>query len=124
MSKRLQLFRDGGDDDSLTRALRAEYAAPADPAYWDGLESRVMRTLREAEGSAYLELLPWMRWTVAAAAMLALTAGVLEWRAREASAVTAYRNVLNSSQPAARAALERGEQPARDETLRYLMTNY
>ncbi|MBI3790330.1 MAG: hypothetical protein HY275_05575 [Gemmatimonadetes bacterium] len=98
MSKHLHFVRGGGDDDPLTRALRAAYAAPESPAYWDGLEGRILRTLREAEGSAYLDLLPWMRWTVAAAAMLAMAAGVLEWRAREASERMAYRNVLNSSQ--------------------------
>lgn len=124
MSKRLQLHRDDGGDDELTRLLREEYAAPASPAYWEQLERRILRTLRESDGSVYLELVPWMRWAVAAAAMLAVTAGVLEWRSREADERTAYRNVLNSSQPAARAALEKGEQPARDETLRYLMTNY
>ncbi len=125
MSKRLQLHRNGDDDDPLTRLLRAEYAAPADPAYWEALEGKITRTLREADGrSAYLEFMPWARWTVAAAAVLAFTAGVLEWRMHEANERMAYRNVLNSSQPAARAALERSEQPAREETLRYLMTNY
>lgn len=123
MSRQLQLHRDGGDDD-LTRLLRAEYAAPTDPAYWDGLERRVLRTLRDAEGRFFLDVAPWMRWAVAAASVLAAMAGISEWRARESEARMAYRNVLNSSQPAARAALERGEQPAREETLRYLMTNY
>lgn len=124
MSKRIQLHRDGGDDDQLTRLLRAEYAAPATAGYWDLLEARILRTLREADGSVYTDFLPWARWTVAAAALLALSAGVLEWRARAADERMAYRNVLNSSQPAARAALEKGDQPAREETLRYLMTNY
>ena len=124
MSKRIQLHRDGGDDDQLTRLLRAEYAAPATDGYWDLLEGRILRTLREADGSVYTDFLPWARWTVAAAALLALTAGVLEWRTREADERMAYRNVLTSPQPAVRAALEKSEQPARDETLRYLMTNY
>ena len=125
MSKRIQLHRDGGDDDQLTRLLRVEYAAPAADEYWADLEGRILRTLRDAEGrSVYADFVPWARWTVAAAALLALSAGVLEWRAREADERMAYRNVLNSSQPAARAALEKGDQPAREETLRYLMTNY
>ncbi len=124
MSKRLQLHRDGGDDDELTRLLRAEYAAPASADYWESLQRRVMRTLHEADTGVYASFVPWARWTVAAAALLAVAAGVLDWRAREADERMAYRNVLNTSQPAARAALEKGEQPAREETLRYLMTNY
>lgn len=121
---RLKLHKDGGDDDELTRLLRAAYAAPADPLYWETLEARILRTLREADGLSWLEFTPWLRWTVAAASLLAAAAGVIEWRTRAAEERMAYRNVFNSSQPAARAALERGDQPAREETLRYLMTNY
>jgi hypothetical protein len=124
MSKRLRFHRDG-EDDGLTTLLRSAYAAPDDPAYWDGLEARIGRTLREADGgSAYRDLLPVMRLVVGAAAALALAAGVLEYRAHAAAEQVALKNVLNSSQPAARAALEKDEQPAREETLRYLMTNY
>ena len=124
MSKRLLLHRDGGDDDEMTRLLRAEYAAPQSADFWDSLERRILRTLREADVGVYADFVPWARWTVAAAALLAVTAGFLEWRAREADERMAYRNVLTSPQPAVRAALEKSEKPAREETLRYLMTNY
>lgn len=68
-------------DDALTVALRAIYRAPADPAYWTGLEQRIMATV-DLEGSASEA---W--WTVsdrwvrvglfAAAATLLLAGGML-----------------------------------------------
>lgn len=68
-------------DDALTVALRAIYRAPADPAYWTGLEQRIMATV-DLDGSASEA---W--WTVsdrwvrvglfAAAATLVLAGGML-----------------------------------------------
>ena len=44
----LQLHRDGGDDDEVTRLLREHYRAPANRDYWDRLETRVLRSIHEA----------------------------------------------------------------------------
>ncbi|HZF67747.1 MAG TPA: hypothetical protein VEZ47_06905 [Gemmatirosa sp.] len=38
------------EDAALTRALRAEYTAPRDEAYWDSLEARVMAAVRQGAG--------------------------------------------------------------------------
>lgn len=35
-------------DPAVTAALRAQYAPPADAAYWDGLEARILRQLSAA----------------------------------------------------------------------------
>lgn len=78
------------EDPALTRALRAEFSAPRDPAYWDGLEARVMAAVRQGAGrvaeraAAPLEwwqaLAGWGRpGLVAAAAILFLT-GVVSSR--------------------------------------------
>lgn len=118
----LQLHRDGGDDDDVTRLLREHYRAPANRDYWDGLEARVLRSIHESEGRSGLDFAPWMRWAVAAAAVVAAVAGAAEWRAREAEARMAYQAVLGSEQPVAR--VLPGDRPAHDVTLRDLITSY
>lgn len=118
----LQLHRDGGDDDELTRLLREHYRAPANRDYWDRLEARVLRSVHEADGRAGLDFAPWMRWAVAAAAVIAVVAGTVEWRAREAEARMAYQAVLGSEQPVAR--VLSSDHPARELTLRDLITSY
>lgn len=85
---------DFSDRDALPpatrRALRAEYDAPADPAYWDGLEGRIMAAVRQGASSAvstaraplewWQALAGWSRpGMVAAAAILFLT-GVVSAR--------------------------------------------
>ena len=119
----LQLHRDGGDDDALTRLLRDHYRAPANRDYWNGLEERVLRAIHESEARAVLQFSPWMRWMVAAAVMLAAVAATLEWRAREAEARMAYQAILGTEQPVARL-MPSADRPAREMTLRDLATTY
>lgn len=87
--------RSGPGDPTVTRALRDEYAPPADPAYWNGLEARVLAAVRQSAGrvagraAAPLEwwqaLAGWGRpGLVAAAAVLFLT-GVVTARATRAT---------------------------------------
>ena len=125
MTPNLRLHRGDGGDDELTRLLRDHYRAPSDDAYWAALEGRILRTVREGDaGWAALDFAPWMRWAVIAASLLACVAGIAEWRARATESRLAYESVLDSQQPIARAVTQTGEQPAREATLRYLMTTY
>ena len=119
----LHLHRDGGDDDDLTRLLRDHYRAPTNRDYWNGLEERVLRAIHESEGRAVLQFSPWMRWVVAAAAVLAVAAATLEWRARENEARMAYQAILGTEQPVARL-MPSADRPAREMTLHDLATTY
>ncbi len=58
------------DDPELAAALRAVYTAPADDAYWAGLETRIMSRLRSAESP-----LEW--WNVLAEWRVARVAGLV-----------------------------------------------
>ena len=125
MTRHLRLHRGDGGDDELTRLLREHYRAPSDDAYWAALEGRILRTVREGDtGWGALDFAPWMRWAVIAASLLACLAGVSEWRARASESRFANEAVLDSQQPIARAVTQTGEKPAREATLRYLMTTY
>jgi hypothetical protein len=122
-SSHLHLHKDSGDDDLLTRLLREHYRPPANRDYWDGLEARVLRTIQESEGRPYLQFAPWMRWAVAAAAVLAVAAAALEWRARDDEARMAYQALLGTEQPVARL-MPSADRPAREMTIHDLVTTY
>ncbi|MBI2796518.1 MAG: hypothetical protein HYX65_07445 [Gemmatimonadetes bacterium] len=119
----LHLHRDEGDDDLLTRLLREHYRAPANRDYWNGLEARVLRAIHESEARPFLQFAPWMRWAVAAAAVLAVAAAALEWRARDAEARMAYQAILGTEQPVARV-MPSADRPAREMTIHDLVTTY
>ncbi len=72
-------------DDALTTALRAIYQAPADPAYWTGLERRIMATV-DLEGSAsevwWTVSDRWVRVGLFAAAATLVLAGGMFLRAQ------------------------------------------
>ena len=53
----------------------------------------MLRSIHESEGRGGLDFAPWMRWAVGAAAVLAAIAGAMEWRAREADALTALETI-------------------------------
>ena len=46
-----------GPDDEITRLLRAHYAPPADAGYWEWLEAKVMRRVREQGGTEWWDVL-------------------------------------------------------------------
>lgn len=119
----LHLHRDEGDDDLLTRLLREHYRAPANRDYWNGLEARVLAAIHESEARPFLQFAPWMRWAVAAAAVLAVAAAALEWRARDAEARLAYQAILGTEQPVARV-MPSADRPAREMTIHDLVTTY
>jgi hypothetical protein len=97
------------EDATLTRALRAEYAAPRDEAYWDSLEARVMAAVRQGAGrvaeraAAPLEwwqaLAGWGRPGLVAAGIILFLTGVVSSRvSRGADAADAdsFRDLLGT----------------------------
>ena len=112
-----------GRDDEVTRFLRERYAAPADPSYWEGLESRIVARLL-AEGDVWWA--PYARWTRAglvAAGLAAVLAGLALARSREAEARLAYETVVETPRALpAQIATGTGELSPREATLRYVIT--
>jgi hypothetical protein len=126
MSDHLKLHSDGGDE-HVTRALRRLYAAPADEAYWRGLEARILSRLADAGGPVigwWDELDRWMRPALVAAAIVLVAAGVAMFRAREAEANLAYEAMLTPAPSAlpVETAVRPVLQEQRETTFRYLMT--
>lgn len=90
-SDRTPADRSHDADPALTAALASLYAAPADDAYWTGLEGRIMARLRQAETP-----LEWWNvlaeWKVArvaglvAAGLMLTLAGFSLWKERQIDA--------------------------------------
>ncbi|MCU0625410.1 MAG: hypothetical protein MUF21_02840 [Gemmatimonadaceae bacterium] len=106
---------DDDRDPALTLQLRAHLRPPADPAYWDGLEARVMahitaeggRALRERDGTAWWEpMVEWRRALVAAAVAALVIGAAGAWRASHVEPELAY-DVVVESPPAAYGAPQR-----------------
>ena len=86
-----------GDDEDVTRGLRAIYAAPAGEPYWNELEARIMGRIEEVDLGWWAELDRWARPALVAAAVLILAAGVAMFRARQVETQTAYEHILTPS---------------------------
>jgi hypothetical protein len=97
------------EDATLTRALRAEYAAPRDEAYWNSLEARVMAAVRQGAGrvaeraAAPLEwwqaLAGWGRPGLVAAGIILFLTGVVSSRVShgdEAADADSFRDLLGA----------------------------
>jgi hypothetical protein len=118
-------------DESVRKALRGLYEPPADPAYWDGLEARIMSRVRaSAPGVAgavddlWLVLGGWSRVGLVAAAVGALVAGLALVQTRTAERRVAYEAVLEEPVSLPVIAAERATGvPAREATLHYLLTH-
>ena len=99
-----------GPDDEITRLLRAHYAPPADAGYWEWLEAKVMRRVREQGSTEWWDVLSgWGRAGLAAAAVAAVVVGALTLRARDEERHVAYEAVL--SQPEVVTLQVRPEEP-------------
>jgi hypothetical protein len=85
-------------DEGVVRLLRARYAPPADPAYWDALESRILGGIAE-RGSVWSWLAGWAPIGVAAAAVAALIAGLAVVQTRDAEATVAYEAAMQTAAP-------------------------
>ena len=112
-------------DDEVTQLLRALVAPPTDPAYWAGLEARVMARVRGAAPGGDWEdaLTDWARAGLVAAGLALLAAGAALAHSRGAEARMAYEAVVTPTQaplaPVARASGSAG----REETLYYLISH-
>jgi hypothetical protein len=83
-------------DAELTNALRALYAAPAEDAYWDTLEARILaHVARREEGVMWWgELVEMVRPGLVAAAALILAATLAMARSQQLEARNAYGSVI------------------------------
>ncbi|HET9775418.1 MAG TPA: hypothetical protein VFP77_02490, partial [Gemmatimonadaceae bacterium] len=77
MEDRTNLRLDDNEGDArITAMLRDVYAPPAEGAYWDGLQSRILAYVREHEAAAVIpvnwwsDLASWAGPGLAAAALL------------------------------------------------------
>ena len=87
-------------DERIARLLRGVYAPPADEAYWDGLETRVLSLLASHRlGIVRLQSNLWSvleRWAtpgLAAAGLLFIAAGLFLTRASGDEIQTTYEEV-------------------------------
>jgi hypothetical protein len=90
-------------DAELTSALRALYAPPADEAYWDSLESRILAHVAqpdESSGSWWAELAEMARPGLAAAAALIFAASLALAHSRQLEVTNAYGDVIVAPVPA------------------------
>jgi len=97
-------------DAQVARTLRALYAAPRDPRYWDRLETRVMWRVAAAAATAddwASAFRAWSRVGLAAAAVVAAILGVVAWHQRTGEAQLAFETVLESPAPVALQVRER-----------------
>jgi len=116
-----------GRDDDVTRELRRLYAAPADDAYWQGLQERILaavagRPLAASEGW-WVALERWSRIGALAAAAALCIAGAALWRAREVREEAALQAMmLHPNTPSAQIAAVAGRSPDNDAVLRDVLT--
>lgn len=120
----------GGPDDPLAALLRERYAAPTDPAYWAGLEARVLARVRQGADAAAPEwwqlLGRWSRVGAVAAATTALVAAAALVQSRAAAARAAFEAVVETTPALPITAVARtAVTPAdgREATLRYVITH-
>lgn len=126
MSIEHRIGPDGRDDD-LTRELRQLYAAPADDAYWQALEARIMAAVT---GPAAIvaedwseSLARWSRTGALAAAIALCVAGAALWRARELRESSALQAaMLHANTPQAQLAAVAGQSPDSDAVIRDVLT--
>jgi hypothetical protein len=113
-------------DDEVTRMLRTLHAPPADPAYWSGLEARIMARVlgRAPEGGWDDVLAGWARLGVVAAGLALLAALALVEHTRGAEARMAYEAVVTPRQAAPLQTVTRSSgAEGREETLYYLISH-
>ena len=101
MEDRTDLRIDDEGDAKTTELLRGIYAPPAEGAYWDGLETRIMSYIRTHQPALipvnwWSDLADWAAPGLAAAALLFVAAGVLWSRAKDEEMRTSYDAVTES----------------------------
>src|SRR5471032_2187873 len=84
-------------DDDLTRELRSMYAAPADQAWWAGLEQRINARLDAAIAADEWWTVPdrWLRTGLIAAGIAVIVAGAMIMRSQTQVSRMAYETVVD-----------------------------
>ena len=103
MVDRTDLRFDDEGDAEMTEMLRDEYARPAEGAYWDALEGRIMAYIAEHRPAViripvnwWSDLAGWAAPGLAAAALLFAAAGVLWSRQNDEDLRASYEAVTES----------------------------
>lgn len=95
----LRLDDDNEGDARIAAMLRDVYAPPAEGAYWDGLQSRILAYVRDHEAAALIpvnwwsDLASWAGPGLAAAALLFAAAGIIWSRQKDEDLRTSYEAV-------------------------------
>jgi len=98
MEDRTDLRLDDEGDAKITAMLRDVYAPPAEGAYWDGLETRIMSYIKAHEVATipvnwWSDLASWAGPGLAAAALLFVAAGLMWSRQKDEDLRTTYEAV-------------------------------
>jgi hypothetical protein len=135
MTDRTDLRPDDEGDAKITQMLRDAYAPPAEGAYWDALEGRIMAHIAESRPVVripvnwWTDLAGWAAPGLAAAALLFAAAGALLSRQNDEELRTGYEAVTESaSTDALPGAVQVVMAPhdgssQREETFRYVMSH-
>ena len=136
MTDRTDLRPDDESDAVITEMLRDAYAPPAEGAYWEALEGRIMAYIAEHRPAVvripvnwWSDLAGWAAPGLAAAALLFAAAGALIARQNAADATNGYEAVTESvSTDVLPGAIQvvtapRDGSSQRDATFRYVMSH-
>jgi hypothetical protein len=98
MEDRTDLRLEDEGDAKITAALRDVYAPPAEGAYWDGLETRIMSYIKAHDVASipvnwWSDLASWAGPGLAAAALLFVAAGLMWSRQKDEDLRTTYEAV-------------------------------
>jgi hypothetical protein len=98
MEDRTDLRLDDEGDAKVTAMLRDVYAPPAEGAYWDGLERRIMSYIKAHDVASipvnwWSDLASWAGPGLAAAALLFVAAGLMWSRQKDEDLRTTYEAV-------------------------------
>jgi hypothetical protein len=101
MEDRTDLRLDDEGDAKITALLRGVYASPAEGAYWDALERRIMSYIKVHREAVipvnwWSDLASWAGPGMAAAALLFVAAGLLWSRQKDEELRTGYEAVTES----------------------------
>ena len=101
MVERNDLRLDDEGDAKITELLRGVYAPPAEGAYWDALEGRIMSYIKSHHEAVipvnwWSDLASWAAPGMAAAALLFVAAGLLWSRQKDEELRTGYEAVTES----------------------------
>jgi len=135
MEDRTDLRLEDKGDAKITEMLRDVYAPPAEGAYWDALEARIMSYIKSHESAVSIpvnwwsDLANWAAPGLAAAALLFVAAGLMWSRQKDEDLRTSYdavteplaSDVLPGAVQVVTAPLDGSSQ--REATFRYVLSH-